>query len=104
MSKIIPATVIAALASATALTISADPASAWGDRCCTGGWHREYQGWDPQAEFNRRYWAGVRRYRSGVRGYRANPCSYGDCTCIRSYAVATGAQVWWDRYQACTGR
>lgn len=42
-------------------------------------------------------------YRGSVRLYRANPCAYGDCACIRSYAVATGAQVWWDRYQACTG-
>jgi hypothetical protein len=105
MTKLALAAIAAAIASTAALTIGADPAGAWGrDRCCSRGWHREYQGWDPQVEFNRRYWSGVRRYRSGVRGYRANPCGYGDCACIRGYAVATGAQVWWDRYQACTGR
>jgi hypothetical protein len=38
-----------------------------------------------------------------VRYYRSNPCGYGDCACIHGYALATGAQVWWDRYQACTG-
>ena len=40
---------------------------------------------------------------AGVRYYRANPCGYGDCACIRAYAVRTKAQVWWDRYQACSG-
>jgi len=40
----------------------------------------------------------------GVRQYRASACGYGDCACLRGYAISTGAQVWWDRYQACTGR
>ena len=43
-----------------------------------------------------------RGYRSPMRYYR-NRCAYGDCVCIRQIALATASQVWWDRYQACTG-
>jgi hypothetical protein len=43
-----------------------------------------------------------RAYRGSIRQYR-NLCTYGDCLCIRRYALATGSPVWWDRYQACTG-
>jgi hypothetical protein len=39
--------------------------------------------------------------RHPVRYYRA--CGYGDCPCLRSIALATRSQVWWDRYSACTG-
>ena len=39
--------------------------------------------------------------RHPVRYYRT--CGYGDCPCLRSVAIATGSQVWWDRYDACTG-
>lgn len=43
-----------------------------------------------------------RDYRAAPRGYRA-ACGYGDCVCLRNLAVSTGSQVWWDRYQACSG-
>ena len=50
-------------------------------------------------------------YYSSPRPYKSNPgniryynvCGYGDCVCLRNRAVATGSQVWWDRYQACSG-
>jgi hypothetical protein len=45
---------------------------------------------------------GIRYYNpSGVRYY--NACPYGDCICLRQRAIASGSQVWWDRYQACAG-
>jgi hypothetical protein len=56
------------------------------------------------------------RYRSGIASPRLyakkvnpgairyyNVCGYGDCACLRARALATGSQVWWDRFQACTG-
>jgi hypothetical protein len=52
---------------------------------------------------------GVRRYSSSQRAssqsyrYYRTACAYGDCACLRGIALATRAQVWWDRYQACTG-
>ena len=45
---------------------------------------------------------GQRTYRGHIHYYK-NLCTYGDCLCIRRYALATASQVWWDRYQACTG-
>ena len=38
-----------------------------------------------------------------IRYYNSQQCQYGDCPCIRRRAIATGSQVWWDRYDACTG-
>jgi hypothetical protein len=93
MTKPSLAALVAAVACAGALAALADPASACSRaRGCQRGWVVQ-----PRL-YARRY------YRPHIRYYRANVCGYGDCGCIRSYALATGAQVWWDRYQACTGR
>jgi hypothetical protein len=42
-----------------------------------------------------------RVYPGRIRYYSV--CGYGDCLCLRKRALATGSQVWWDRYDACTG-
>jgi hypothetical protein len=44
----------------------------------------------------------MRSYSSRLR-YYSNQCGYGDCPCLRRRAIATGSQVSWDRYNACTG-
>jgi hypothetical protein len=72
--------------------------SAPADAC--GRWHACARERAPVQHY--RYYRD-RSYDSGVRYYRSNPCTYGDCACIRRYALSTGSQVWWDRYQACTG-
>jgi hypothetical protein len=92
MTKLGLAAIVAAMVLTATLSIGADPASAWGrSYCCE-------RAWAPAPRVKP-----YRPYRSGVRYYRSNPCGYGDCACIHGYALATGAQVWWDRYQACTG-
>ncbi len=53
--------------------------------------------------FYREWPASPRLYRSNPGTNYYNVCGYGDCACLRSRAVATGSQVWWDRYQACHG-
>jgi hypothetical protein len=47
------------------------------------------------------YDRGVRYYNS-PRAYRS-ACGYGDCGCLRAIAERTGSQIWWDKYQACSG-
>jgi len=93
MTKPSLAVLIATLTCVGALAAVANPASA-GPRT-----HTYHRGWmtHPRLHVNR-------SYRRRLRYYRANACGYGDCACIRSYALATGSQVWWDRYQACSGR
>ena len=76
---------IAAIVSIFAL--AAGPAKAWT--------HRSHQYPSYSAL---RFYSSPQR---SVRYYRA--CGYGDCPCLRSIAVRTGSQVWWDRYQACAG-
>ena len=47
---------------------------------------------------------GIPGFRGPIRYYNSsNPCTYGDCQCLRGIALRTGNQVWWDRYQACSG-
>jgi hypothetical protein len=95
MTKLALAAIVAAMVSTATLTVGTDPASAWGrSYCCERGWAPA-----PRVRPYRPY----RLYRGPARYYR-NPCGYGDCACIRGYAIATGAEVWWDRYQACTGQ
>jgi len=55
--------------------------------------HRNYPAWPPT----------IRLYRSNPGTNYYNVCGYGDCACLRARAVASGSQVWWDRYQACAG-
>jgi hypothetical protein len=78
---------IALIASAAALAIATDPAGAWTHRRAV-----------PFPQFY-----GLRYYSAPhpVRYYRV--CGYGDCACLHSIALRTGARVWWDRYDACTG-
>jgi hypothetical protein len=45
----------------------------------------------------------AKRAYSGRMHYYSSQCRYGDCLCLRQRALATGSQVWWDRYDACTG-
>ncbi len=92
MTKTTLAAIIATVTCAGALTAMADNANAW-------GWaHRHHRGGvtHPRLYSDRSY--------SGRIRYYNNRCGYGDCPCLRRYAEATGSQVWWDRYQACTGR
>lgn len=91
MTKLALAAIVAALACTGNFMLGSTAAYARdGYYCCYRPWVR-----DPGY---RRY----KFYRSPPRGFRS-PCTYGDCACIRGYAVRTGAQGWWDRYQACTG-
>jgi hypothetical protein len=92
MTKTTLAIIIATITCAGAVAAVADTANArpWMHRCC--------RAW---VSHPRLY--AYRSYPRHIHYYR-NACGYGDCTCIRGYALATGAQVWWDRYQACTGR
>lgn len=91
MTKLGFAAVVAALACTASFTIWTTPADARsGPYCCYRPWLK-----DPGV---RRY----RFYRSPTRQYRS-PCGYGDCACLRGYALRTKSQVWWDRYNACTG-
>lgn len=91
MTKLGFVALVAALACTAALTVSTTPADARsGYYCCYRPWVN-----DP----------GYRRYkffRSPPRQYRS-ACAYGDCACIRSYALRTKSPVWWDRYTACAG-
>ncbi len=82
--------IVATLTCAAALAAVADSASA---RSWT---HHRAWATEPRLYADRSYRGRIRYYNSR--------CGYGDCPCIRGYAIATGAQVWWDRYQACTGR
>ena len=81
---------IAIVALIAALAAYAAPAVADGWRYRQwGGHHRPYA---------------KRLYRGdGSIRYYNSRCTYGDCQCLRNIALATGSQVWWDRYQACTG-
>ena len=78
---------IGAVVSAASLVVLSDASMAW-----SRARHR-YPAWPPT----------IRLYRSNPGTNYYNVCGYGDCACLRSRAVATGSQVWWDRYQACAG-
>ena len=79
---------IVAAASAASLAASSDASMAW-----SRARHGHYPAWPPT----------IRLYRANPGTNYYNVCGYGDCACLRSRAVATGSQVWWDRYQACAG-
>lgn len=74
-----------------------------------GGWHRwdgysaprHYRSYRIAPRYYRPY-AGKLRYYNSPSAYRS-ACSYGDCACLRGMALRTGNQVWWDKYQACSG-
>jgi len=70
------------------------------------GWHR-WHGYSAPRHAYRvpryyRPYSGNLRYYNSPSAYRS-ACSYGDCGCLRSMALRTGNQVWWDKYQACSG-
>ena len=77
-----------AVGSAASLAALSDTSMAW-----SSARHRHYPAWPPT----------IRLYRSNAGTNYYNVCGYGDCACLRSRAVASGSQVWWDRYQACAG-
>lgn len=76
-----------------------------------GYWHNQRAASAPRAYRSRPYVVkrfynpnGIPGFRGPIRYYNSsNPCTYGDCQCLRSIALRTGNQVWWDRYQACSG-
>jgi hypothetical protein len=80
-----PSLAVAALAIISAFAATVAPAMA------DGRWHR---GGIASPRLYAKRAGGIRYY---------NACPYGDCACLRSRALASGSQVWWDRYQACTG-
>jgi len=80
--------IVAIAASAAAIAMAAGSASA---RPWTHHGARVNQ---PRLYANRVYPDRIRYY---------SVCGYGDCACLRRRALATGSQVWWDRYDACTG-
>jgi hypothetical protein len=89
MKKSILTATVAVIAASTAAQALADgSAHAWT--------HRRSFGFPPFSAL--RFYSSPRH---PVRYYRA--CGYGDCPCLRSIALATRSQVWWDRYDACTG-
>jgi len=73
-----------------------------------GGW-RHWDAYSTPRAYNRRaYRSAPRAYDGGLRYYNSprayrSACSYGDCGCLRSMALRTGSQIWWDKYQACSG-
>jgi hypothetical protein len=79
---------IVGIVSATTFVALSDDGMAW-----SRARHRNYPAWPPT----------IRLYRSNPGTNYYNVCGYGDCACLRSRAVASGSQVWWDRYQACAG-
>jgi hypothetical protein len=84
------ATVIAVVAAASLLALATSSASARTR-------YRKPVGYPPF--FALRFYSSPQHH--PVRYYRI--CGYGDCPCLHSIAIATGSQVWWDRYDACTG-
>jgi hypothetical protein len=83
------ATVAVLAASLATLALTTGSASAWK--------HRKPFGWFPPYSSLSFY----SKPQHPIRYYRA--CGYGDCPCLRSIALATRSQAWWDRYDACTG-
>jgi hypothetical protein len=88
MKKGIKLATVAAVSAASVAALS-DASMAW-----SSARHRHnYPAWPPT----------IRLYRSNPGTNYYNVCGYGDCACLRARAVASGSQVWWDRYQACAG-
>jgi len=66
-------------------------------------WHHRERASKARPYARQFYRSSPRNYNSGAIRYYNTACPYGDCECLRGVAVRTGSQVWWDRYQACSG-
>lgn len=95
-----------AFVAASAMAVSFAPAA------LADGWHHGDRSSNAPRAYRSRPYVVKRFYNpNGIPGFRGpiryyssnNPCTYGDCQCLRGVALRTGNQVWWDRYQACSG-